>query len=151
MTNQDTSRQIEVAKSLQWICSDLILLCPPQWEEKVRAKILPAMLIATALTARKMVKDHVRAEPSGPGVLFDIGRIGNWMSLIPENRIIIRRIVWARSFVHPETGAPLFPISLLRKEFNCTPRTVARWHTTGLAMIAAALTERGHVWGKADD
>lgn len=62
-----------------------------------------------------------------------------WISLIPEDRYVLRRIVGARSLVHPLTERHLFPWRRLGKVLGADHKAVQRWHAQGVAMIVAAL------------
>ncbi|GAN76371.1 DUF6362 family protein [Acidisphaera rubrifaciens] len=65
-----------------------------------------------------------------------------WIGLIPEDRYVLRRIVGARSLVHPITERHLFPWRRLGKVLGADHKAVQRWHAQGVAMIVAALGRR---------
>lgn len=65
-----------------------------------------------------------------------------WIGLIPEDRYVLRRIVGARSLVHPITERHLFPWRRLGKVLGADHKAVQRWHAQGVAMIVAALARR---------
>jgi hypothetical protein len=65
-----------------------------------------------------------------------------WLLLIPEDRYVLRRVVGARSLVHPITERHLFPWRRLGSALGADHRAVQRWHAQGVAIIVAALSQR---------
>ena len=62
-----------------------------------------------------------------------------WIPLIPLDRYVLRRIVGARSLVHPITERHLFPWRRLASALGADHKAVQRWHAQGIALIVAAL------------
>jgi hypothetical protein len=62
-----------------------------------------------------------------------------WIPLIPLDRHVLRRVVGARSLVHPITDRHLFAWRRLGKALGADHKAVQRWHTQGIGMIVAAL------------
>lgn len=62
-----------------------------------------------------------------------------WVPLIPESRIVLRRIVHARALVNPLTGKHLFAWRRLAVEVGADHKAVQRWHAQGVDVIVAAL------------
>jgi hypothetical protein len=65
-----------------------------------------------------------------------------WIALIPADRYVLRRIVGARSLVHPLTERHLYPWRRLGTALGADHKAVQRWHTQGIALIAEALRLR---------
>jgi len=68
-----------------------------------------------------------------------------WLLLIPTDRYVLRRIVGARSLVHPVTERHLYPWRRLAAALGADHKAVQRWHAQGIELIVAALKpqERG--------
>ena len=62
-----------------------------------------------------------------------------WVSQIPEDRYVLRRIVGARSLVHPMTGRYLYSWRRLGTAIGADHKAVQRWHAQGIDLIVAAL------------
>ncbi len=66
-----------------------------------------------------------------------------WITLIPLDRYVIRRIVGARSLVSPTTDRHLFPWRRLAKAIGADHKAVQRWHRQGIDMIVTSLNHPG--------
>lgn len=66
----------------------------------------------------------------------------DWLSLIPADRYVIRRVVGARSLVHPVTDRYLFPWRRLATSLGADNKAVQRWHAQGIDMIVAGLERK---------
>ena len=66
-----------------------------------------------------------------------------WITLIPQDRYVLRRIVGARSLVSPATERHLYSWRRLGTVLGADHKAVQRWHASGIAMIVAALDRRG--------
>ena len=62
-----------------------------------------------------------------------------WLALIPQHRFVLRRIVAARSLIHPTTGKHVYTWRRLGDVIHADYRAVKRWHRQGIAIIVAAL------------
>ena len=62
-----------------------------------------------------------------------------WVSRIPEDRYVLRRIVGARSLVHPMTGRHLYSWRRLGAAIGADHKAVQRWHTQGVDLIVSLL------------
>lgn len=62
-----------------------------------------------------------------------------WVSLIPEAKFILRRVIHARALVNPLTGKHLFAWRRLAATVGADHKAVQRWHAQGIDMIVAAL------------
>ena len=59
--------------------------------------------------------------------------------MIPDSRYVLRRIVGARSLVHPISDRHLFPWRRLGKALGADHKGVQRWHAQGVAFIVTGL------------
>jgi hypothetical protein len=86
-------------------------------------------------------KDDHRLRPALP----DSARITRmdealgWLSRIPQDRYVLRRIVGARALVSPVTERHLFTWRRLATLLGADHKAVQRWHAQGVAMIVAGL------------
>ena len=62
-----------------------------------------------------------------------------WISSIPDDRYVLRRVVGARSLVHPLTGRYLFSWRRLGAAVGADHKAVQRWHAQGIDTIVALL------------
>ncbi|HUZ65635.1 MAG TPA: DUF6362 family protein [Acetobacteraceae bacterium] len=62
-----------------------------------------------------------------------------WVLLIPRQKVVIRRIVGARSLVSPITERHLFSWRRLGATVGADHKAVQRWHAQGVEMIVAGL------------
>lgn len=62
-----------------------------------------------------------------------------WVSLIPEAKFVLRRVVHARALVNPLTGKHLFAWRRLAATVGADHKAVQRWHAQGIDIIVAAL------------
>jgi hypothetical protein len=67
-----------------------------------------------------------------------------WITLIPHDRYVLRRIVGARSLVHPITERHLYPWRRIAVAIGADHKAVQRWHTQGVELIAARLNAAQH-------
>ncbi len=62
-----------------------------------------------------------------------------WISLIPKDRYVLRRIVGARSLVSPVTERHLYSWRRLGGVLGADHKAVQRWHGQGIDMLVAAV------------
>jgi hypothetical protein len=65
-----------------------------------------------------------------------------WISFIPLERYVLRRVVGARALVHPLTGRYLYSWRRLGGLLGADHKAVQRWHALGVDMIVSAVNER---------
>ena len=65
-----------------------------------------------------------------------------WLSLIPVDRYVLRRIVGARSLVHPVSERHLYPWRRLGAVLGADHKAVQRWHAQGIDLIVEALNRQ---------
>jgi hypothetical protein len=59
--------------------------------------------------------------------------------LIPEDRLLLRRVVGCRALVHPLTGRHLYSWRRLAQMLDTDHKSVQRWHRDGIDLILRAL------------
>lgn len=62
-----------------------------------------------------------------------------WMALIPHDKYVLRRIVGARSLIHPLSGRYIFSWRRLGTAIGADHKAVQRWHAQGIDMIVAGI------------
>lgn len=62
-----------------------------------------------------------------------------WITRIPVDRKVLRRLVGARSLVSPLTGRHLFSWRRLGKAIGADHKAVQRWHDQGIDLICHSL------------
>ena len=87
--------------------------------------------------------DEARIRPPAPSgrKIDEMEQALAWISLIPLQRYVLRRIVGARALVNPMTGRHVFTWRRLAASVGADHKAVQRWHAQGVAMIVAALAE----------
>ena len=82
-----------------------------------------------------------RVRPAAPsGAMIDrMDQVLAWVSLIPDGKQVLRRVVGARALVHPLTGRHLFAWRRLGTALGADHKAVQRWHAQGLDIITRAL------------
>ncbi len=120
------------------------LLCLPNTGHSTRLRTSSFQVLASALDGADMAAatvDTTRLRPVPP----DSARIDRmdeawaWLSLIPRDRHVLRRIVGARSLVSPTTERHLFSWRRLGTAMGADHKAVQRWHAQGVALIVTGL------------
>jgi len=62
-----------------------------------------------------------------------------WLSRIPADRYVLRRIVGARALIDPRTDRYVYPWRKLGTALGADHKAVQRWHAQGIALIVASL------------
>jgi len=62
-----------------------------------------------------------------------------WISRIPVDRYVLRRIVGARALINPTTDRHVYPWRKLGAAMGADHKAVQRWHAQGIEMIVASL------------
>lgn len=77
-----------------------------------------------------------------PAAIDRMDRVLAWLSLIPDDKFVLRRVAGARALVHPLTGRYLFPWRRLGVALGADHKAVQRWHTQAMQAISAALNQK---------
>lgn len=62
-----------------------------------------------------------------------------WVSRIPDDKYVLRRVVGARSLVNPMTGRHLYSWRRLGTAIGADHKGVQRWHAQGIDLIVSIL------------
>ena len=65
-----------------------------------------------------------------------------WLAGVPQDKYVLRKIVGARSLVHPMTGKHLFSWRRLGLAIGADHKAIQRWHAQGVDLIVVCLNRR---------
>ncbi len=99
-------------------------------------------IVHTALEAYGWEGAAVRPPVPSAAAISDMDEVFGWLTLIPEARYVLRRILGARALVHPITERHLYPWRRLGAMLGADHKSVQRWHGQGVEMLVAALAGR---------
>jgi hypothetical protein len=85
----------------------LLALPSSGWSTRLRTSSLE--IVRTAIESYGWSTNRIRPPLPSPSRITRMDETMGWISLIPVERYVLRRIVGARSLVHPITGRHLFP------------------------------------------
>jgi hypothetical protein len=85
--------------------------------------------------------DRGRIRPPVPGAarITRMDEALAWITLIPSDRYVLRRIVGARSLVSPVTERHLYSWRRLGEVMGADHKAVQRWHGQGVDMLVGAV------------
>jgi len=111
-----------------------LLLLPP-------GRVHPMLTQHLADVEAEDIKPRLRL-CADPAAIDDMDRVFAWLSLIPHDRYVLRRIVGARSLVSPSTDKHLYSWRRLVALLGADHKAIQRWHAQGIDMIVDALRAR---------
>jgi hypothetical protein len=115
------------------------LLALPDTGYSTRLRTSSLEIVRTALEAYGWTDARIRPAVPSADKITRMDEAMNWVPLIPPDRYVVRRVVGARSLVHPITDRHLFAWRRLGKALGADHKAVQRWHAQGIAMIVTAL------------
>ena len=115
----------------------LLALPGTGWSPRLRTSSLE--IVRTAIESYGWADQRVRPAVPQAAEISRMDEAMGWISLIPLDRYVLRRIVGARSLVHPVTERHLFPWRRLGVALGADHKAVQRWHAEGIGLIVAAL------------
>jgi Domain of unknown function (DUF6362) len=117
--------------------STLLALPGTGWSPKLRMSSLD--IVRTAIESYGWTDRRVRPPVPSAAAITDMDEVLSWISFIPAERYVLRRIVGARSLVHPITEKHLFPWRRLGAALGADHKAVQRWHREGIDILVGAL------------
>jgi hypothetical protein len=118
----------------------LLALPGTGWSTRLRGSSLE--IVRTAFENYGWTTNRIRPPvPSAPQITR-MDEAMSWISLIPIDRYVLRRIVGARSLVHPITERHLFPWRRLATVLGADHKAVQRWHAQRIDLIVSSLNGR---------
>jgi hypothetical protein len=115
------------------------LLALPGTGYSTRLRTSSLEIVRTALEAYGWTEARIRPAVPSAEKITRMDEAMSWIPLIPVDRYVLRRVVGARSLVHPVTDRHLYAWRRLGKALGADHKAVQRWHAQGIAMIVAAL------------
>lgn len=126
-----------VIQRLEEAGAALLALPNSGWTTRLRSSSLE--IVRSAAEAYGWANARVRPPLPQADTISRMDEAMGWLRLVPEDRYVLRRIVGARSLVHPITKRHLFPWRRLGSALGADHRAIQRWHTEGIETIVAAL------------
>ncbi|HVC63300.1 MAG TPA: DUF6362 family protein [Acetobacteraceae bacterium] len=115
----------------------LLALPGTGWTTKLRTSSLE--IVRTALESYGWTETRIRPPVPSAEKITRMDEAMGWIGVIPLDRYVLRRIVGARSLVHPVTDRHLFPWRRLGAALGADHKAVQRWHAQAIDMIVAAV------------
>lgn len=119
----------------------LLALPGSGWSTRLRSSSLE--IVRTAIESYGWTTNRIRPPVPTAERISRMDEALSWISLIPVDRYVLRRIVGARSLVHPITDRHIYPWRRLAAALGADHKAVQRWHAQGLDLIVAALNRHG--------
>ena len=124
----------------------LLALPGTGWSTRLRASSLE--IVRAAVESYGWSEKHIRPPIPSAARITRMDEALAWIPLIPIDRYVLRRIVGARSLVHPITERHLYPWRRVATAIGADHKAVKRWHTQGIDLIVARLNA-GQQWAGA--
>ena len=115
------------------------LLALPGTGWSTRLKTSSLEIVRTALESYGWTDARIRPAVPSAEKITRMDEALSWIPLIPVDKYVLRRVVGARSLVHPITDRHLFPWRRLGAALGADHKAIQRWHGQGIGMIVAAL------------
>lgn len=110
------------------------------WSTRLRSSSIE--IVRTALESYGWSGVQIRPPTPSSEKITRMDEAMSWLSLIPQEKFVLRRVVGARSLVHPITDRHLFPWRRLGAALGADHKAVQRWHAQGIEMIVKGLKLR---------
>lgn len=123
--------------------STLLALPGTGWSTRLRSSSIE--IVRTALESYGWTETRIRPPVPSSDRISRMDEALAWIPLIPLDRYVLRRIVGARSLVHPITDRHLFPWRRLGAALGADHKAVQRWHGQGIDIIVSALNGKGQI------
>ena len=117
----------------------LLALPSSGWTTKLRASSLE--IVRTTMENYGWSDKQVRPAIPSAAQITRMDEALGWISLIPLDRYVLRRIVGARSLVSPVTERHLFTWRRLGALLGADHKAIQRWHAQAIDMIVVALNQ----------
>ena len=118
------------------------LLCLPRSDPATGLRQTRSEFVADALQAYAATDDARPRLPVPPAArITRMDQALAWVPLIPQDKLVLRRIVGCRSLVSPVTGRHLFSWRRLARLLGADHKAISRWHANGIDLIVTALNQ----------
>jgi hypothetical protein len=118
----------------------LLALPGSGWSTRMRSTAID--IVRTALESYGWTETQIRPAVPSSAKIDRMDEAMCWLGLIPQENYVLRRVVGARSLVHPITDRHLFAWRRLGAALGADHKAVQRWHAQGIDMIVAALNRK---------
>src|SRR5271166_3410853 len=118
----------------------LLALPGTGWSTRLRASSLE--IVRAAIESYGWTEKRIRPPIPSAARITRMDEALGWITLIPIDRYVLRRIVGARSLVHPITERHLYPWRRLATAIGADHKAVQRWHAQGIDLIGTVLTDQ---------
>ena len=115
----------------------LLALPNTGWSTRLRSSSVD--IVRTALESYGWTEARIRPLAPSAEKITRMDEAMSWIPLNPLDRYVLRRIVGARSLVHPITDRHLFPWRRLGAALGADHKAIQRWHAQGIKIIVEAL------------
>ncbi len=115
----------------------LLALPGTGWSTQLRTSSLD--IVRSALESYGWSETVIRPPVPSAERITRMDEALGWIPLIPVDRYVLRRVVGARSLVHPVTDRHLYPWRRLGKALGADHKAIQRWHAQGIALIVTVL------------
>jgi hypothetical protein len=117
--------------------ASLLALPGSGWSTKLRSSSLD--IVRSAVESYGWTTSRIRPPVPSAERISRMDEAMSWIMLIPVDRYVLRRIVGARSLMHPITERHLYPWRRLAAALGADHKAIQRWHAQGIDLIVAAL------------
>ncbi len=118
----------------------LLALPGTGWTTRMRSSSIE--IVQTALEAYGWEAARIRPAVPSADKIDRMDESMAWITLISNSRYVLRRVVGARSLVHPITDRHLYSWRRLGGVMGADHKAVQRWHAQGIVLIVAALNQK---------
>lgn len=115
------------------------LLALPAQGYSPRLRQMRFDIVQSALEAYGWQPARVRPAVPSAAEIDRMDEAYGWLILIPEARFVLRRVLGARSLVHPLTGRYLYSWRRLAAAVGADHKAVQRWHGQAAELLAEHL------------
>ncbi len=115
------------------------LLALPGTGYSPRLRVSHLDVLQTAVEAFGGERGRLRPAVPGAARISRMDEALAWITLIPADRTVLRRIVGARSLVSPTTERHLYSWRRLGEVLGADHKAVQRWHGQGVDMLVGAV------------
>lgn len=115
----------------------LLALPGTGWSTRLRTSSLE--IVRTALEAYGWETARIRPAVPSADKIDRMDEAMAWITSIPNSRYVLRRVLGARSLVHPITDRHLYSWRRLGTALGADHKAVQRWHAEGIMIIVGAL------------
>jgi hypothetical protein len=115
------------------------LLALPSRGYSTQLRTMKFDVVHTALEAYGWKSAVVRPAMPSAAEISRMDEVFGWLTIIPEPKYVLRRILGARALVHPITGRHLFPWRRIATMLGADHKSIQRWHAQGIELVLQGL------------